>query len=143
MTRNVKMLNDGNCYYMVQDISGLGIYDKSKAIVDFCDKETKEFEKVIDRAIMDIFTRHGINIANTKKSVLKKAFQLLKSKGYDIKITNLYDTDVRNIDSCEKMLETDMFTIWLERDHISDYLLEILQCGVMVEEIKLKGRFLI
>ena len=57
-----KIERDDDCLYLVQDISGMEIYDKSKAIVNFCDKETKLFEKEIDKAIIDIFQANGINI---------------------------------------------------------------------------------
>ena len=120
---------DENCLYLTQDLSGMGTYDRAKAIVNFCDKETKLFEKEIDRAILEIFERNGINIPNTDKSVLKLAFDLLKSKGKDIMIINLYATNLKSIYQSQLVKETKLFTIWLEDNRY-------LQCGVEIKEIR-------
>lgn len=127
---NVKIIQDNNCYYMVQDLQGFGTYDRAKSIVQFCDKETKEFEKVIDRAILDIFEKYGINVPNTTKSVLNRAFDYLNDNGIDIKITNLYTSNPRNYYSCELVKQTNWFTIYIEDNRF-------IQCGVKVDEIKL------
>ena len=121
-----KITKDNECLYLTQDISGMGLYEKSKAIVNFCDKETKLFEKEIDRAILDIFERNGINIPNTQKSVLKLAFELLKAKGKDIEVKDSYREQV-DLYNSRLIRETKLFTIWLEDD-------KYLQCGVMVKE---------
>ena len=88
-----KIIKSDDCLYLVDDLWGMDTYDKSKAIVNFCDKETKRFEKEIDVAIIDIFERNGINIPNTEKSVLKKAFAMLKEKNKTIRILRYYDKD--------------------------------------------------
>jgi len=125
---------DENCFYLVQDISGMGLYDRSKAIVNFCDKETKLFEKEIDRAILDIFERNGINIPTTDKSVLKLAFDLLKSKGKTIEITDLYKHSDEN-DNCTFVKQTkNHFTVMKETEYITGVKVEVLQCGVEVKE---------
>ena len=87
-----KIERDNDCVYMLQDISGLQGYDRAKAIVNFCDKETKIFEKEIDRAILEIFQRNGINVQSTDKSVLKLAFDLLKSKGKEIRVEKIRES---------------------------------------------------
>jgi len=130
MTRFIK---EDNCLYMTYDLSNLGVYERAKAIVDFCDKDIKEFEKNIDRAIVDIFERNGINITSTKKNALKVAFATLKRKGKDIEITDLYKEQV-DLYKSELIKETKYFTIWLEDD-------TYLQVGVSVEEKQLHGRF--
>lgn len=130
MTRFIK---EDTCLYMTCDLSNLGVYEKAKAIVNFCDKDIKEFEKNIDRAIVDIFERNGINITSTNKSVLKVAFATLKQKGRDIEITDLYKDQV-DLYNSELIKETKYFTICLEDD-------TYLQVGVSVEEKKLHGRF--
>lgn len=130
MTRFIK---EDNCLYMTYDLSNLGVYERAKAIVDFCDKDIKEFEKNIDRAIVDIFERNGINITSTKKNALKVAFATLKRKGKDIEITDLYKEQV-DLYNSELIKETKYFTIWLEDD-------TYLQVGVSVEEKQLHGRF--
>lgn len=117
---------DTNTLWLMQDLGGMGVYDKAKAIVDFCDKETKLFEKEIDRAILEIFDRNGIEIPNTEKKVLKLAFDLLKAKGTDIKIIDAFkDT---KIDNCEFVkLTKNQFTVVLEDNRY-------IQCCVRVKE---------
>ena len=125
-----RITRDGDCLYLTQDLSGMGIYEKSKAIVHFCDKETKLFEKEIDRAILDIFERNGINVPSTDKNVLKIAFDLLKSKGKDIVVKNLYAYRISSLALGKIVKETPLFTIYLE-DNVC------IQCGVEVKEINL------
>jgi len=128
-----KIYRDENCLYLIQDVSGMGTYDKAKAIVNFCDKETKLFEKEIDKAILEIFERNGINIPSTDKSVLKKAFELLKGNGKTITITDLFKNSQTN--SCELIKETkNHFVVMLETEYICGIKKEILQCGVEVKE---------
>ena len=130
-----KVCRDNDCLYLIQDISGFTTYDKSKAIVNFCDKETKNFEKEIDRAVLDIFERNGINIPNTEKSVLKLAFDLLNVKGTKIEIVDLFKSNIKN-DNCEFIKETkNHFVVMLEWDNVGGEFKEILQCGVRIKEI--------
>lgn len=127
---------DGNSLYLVQDISGFGTYDKAKAIVNFCDKETKRFEKEIDSVILDIFERNGINIPNTDKSVLKLAFDLLKAKGKDIVISDIYKNSQN--ENCQLIkLTRNHFSIVQETDYVCGTKVEILECGVEVKEKEL------
>ena len=128
---------DQNCLYLTQDLSGMGIYDRAKAIVNFCDKETKLFEKEIDRAIIDIFEKNGINIPSTDKNVLKLAFDLLKSKGVEIVITDLFK-DIRESDLIEKIKETkNNFVVMLETEYICGCEKITIECGVEIKEQKL------
>lgn len=130
-----KIYKDQDCLYLIQDISGLDTYEKSKAIVSFCDKETKRFEKEIDSAILDIFERNKINVPSTDKSVLKLAFEVLKGKGKSIEIVDLFKNSQN--DSCEFIKETkNHFVVILETEHICGCKKEILQCGVRVGETK-------
>ena len=129
---------DQNCLYLTQDLSGMGTYDRAKAIVNFCDKETKLFEKEIDRAIIDIFERNGINIPSTDKSVLKLAFDLLKSKGVEIVITDLFK-GTQETDLFEKIKETkNHFVVMLETDYVCGCEKITIECGVEIKERKLK-----
>ena len=121
-----KIERDNDCVYMLQDISGLQGYDRAKAIVNFCDKETKIFEREIDSAILDIFQRNGINVPNTDKSVLKLAFDLLKAKGKDIRVEN----NTENLYNCEKIKACKLFSVYLEDD-------KYLQVAIRVKEIDL------
>ena len=129
-----KIYKEDNCLYLTQDLSGMNLYDKSKAIVNFCDKETRLFEKEIDKAILDIFEKSGIQIPNTDKKVLKLAFDLLKAKGKGIVITDLYKDNI-NSDMCEFIKETkNHFVVLLETDYVCGCKKETLQCGVEIKE---------
>lgn len=116
---------DNECIYLTQDLSGMGVYDKAKAIVQFCDKETKLFEKEIDRVILEIFEKHNIIINDTKKETLKRAFEKLHCCGMTIKVEDIY----KNIElyNSEKIKECKLFTIWLEENCY-------LQIGVSIKE---------
>lgn len=124
-----KIVKNDDCLYLVDDLWGMDTYDKSKAIVNFCDKETKRFEKEIDMAIIDIFERNGINIPNTEKSVLKRAFAMLKEKNKTIEIVDLLENV--NDYNIETIKETkNHFVVVLEDNRY-------LQCGVRILERKL------
>lgn len=115
---------DKKVIYMVQDLKDFSIYERAKAIVNFCDKETKNLEKVVDRALLDIFNQNGINIPNTSKSVLKKAFATLKENNKGIIAEDLYwKNEYYNL---QPIKITPLFRIWLEENRF-------LQCGVMIE----------
>ena len=136
-----RVYKDNECLYLIQDISGFSTYEKAKAIVSFCDKQTKDFEKEIDKAIIDIFEKNGVNIPNTDKSVLKLAFDLLNSKGTKIEIVDLFRGNIDN-QNCEFIKETkNHFVVILETDNICGCKKEILQCGVKIIEKK-RGRYL-
>ena len=122
-----KITKENNCIYLTQDIKGLGVYEKAKAIVNFCEKETKELEKEIDKAILDIFERNGINIPNKSKSALKTAFAWLNSKNVDIQVNDIYKNLV-DLYNSELIYENKYFTIWLEDG-------TYLQAGIEIKEI--------
>lgn len=121
-----KITIDQDCIYLTQDLKGMSLFDKSKAIVDFCQRETKLFEKEIDRVILGIFERNGINVPNTEKSVLKLAFDLLNAKGKKIIVEDLYqNTKLVGIEFVK--YTKNHFTVMLEDNRF-------IQCGVRVEE---------
>lgn len=122
-----KTFRDENCLYLIQDLQGMDTYDRAKAIVNFCDKETKQFEKEIDKAIIDIFERNGISIPNTDKSVLKRAFDMLKGKGKSIAIVDLYEKQLDHIIKRTK----NHFNVILDENRF-------LECGVEVKEKEIK-----
>ena len=122
-----KIERENDTLWLIQDLGGMGIYDKSKAIVNFCDKETKLFEKEIDRVVLEIFDENGINIPSTDKSVLKLAFDLLNAKGKDIEIVDNFKD--RNVDECELIKMTkNHFSVVLEENRY-------IQCSVQVKEV--------
>ena len=127
--KKIRIVVEDNCAYLVQDLYGLDLYERSKAISRFVKTETKVLEEVISMLIKGIFQRNGIEILSTEKSALKSALDTLKGKGKDIRVCDLY-ADAR-IEHCEKVcLSSNYFTIMLEEDRY-------LQCGVRVEERKL------
>ena len=118
---------DGDCIYMMQDIGGLTGYERAKAIVNFCDKETKLLEKEVDRVILEILSRNGIDVPSNDKSVLKKAFAYLNANGKEIIIENNMGITMFR---CDPIKTTKYFCIYLEDDRY-------LQTGVRVKERKL------
>lgn len=121
---------DNGTVYMLQDISGVNEYERAKAIVNFCDKESKLFEKAVDREIITIFQRNGIEIPTIDKSVLKLAFDLLNAKGTDIEVEDALK-DYQNVDGLEFVKFTKgKFVVALEDK-------KYLQCCVRVKEIKI------
>lgn len=117
---------DNDCIYLTQDLCSMNLFDKSKAIVDFCQKETKIFEKEVDRLILKIFERNGINVPNTEKSVLKLAFDLLNAKGKEIVVEDIYEnTKLLGVQFVK--YTKNHFTVMLEDNRY-------IQCGVRIEE---------
>lgn len=116
--------------WMLQDISGVNEYERAKAIVNFCDKESKLFEKVIDREIIAIFQQNGIEIPNTDKSVLKQAFDLLKTKGKGIEVEDMLKDYEKVIGLEFVKLTKGKFVVALEDR-------TYLQCCVKVKEVDL------
>ena len=121
---------DNGSFYLIQDISGLNEYERAKAIVNFCDKESKLFEKAIDREIIEVFQRNGIEIPSTDKKVLKLAFDLLNSKGLDIEVEDMLE-NYEQVQGLEFVKRTKgKFIVALEDK-------TYLQCCVRVKEKKL------
>lgn len=132
MATRPKITREDNCIYLTQDIGGMNIYDRAKAIVNFVERETKELEKEIDNAILDIFEDNHIFIQSKRKSVLKKAFDTLNQIYHkDIKVRDLYK-DKKDIYKTELIKTTDLFTIWLEDD-------TLLQIGIEICVIEIKS----
>ena len=119
---------DDNVVYMLQDIGESNEYDRAKAIINFCDKESKIFEKTIDSLIVSIFEKNSINVLNTDKSVLKLAFEVLKGKGKTIEVIDML-LDCKDIGLEYVTTTKGKFTVALEDKRY-------LQCSVMVKENK-------
>lgn len=119
--------SENGCVYMLQDIGDSNEYERAKAIVNFCDKESKLFEKAIDREIVKIFERNGINVPSTDKSVLKLAFDLLKERGKQIEVIDTLK-NYKEIQDLEFVkLTKGKFTVALEQKRY-------LQCSIQVKE---------
>lgn len=121
---------DDDTIYMLQEIEGVDLYEKAKAIVNFCDKDTKLFEREVDRAILEIFLNNGINIPSNEKSVLKRAFARLNAKGKDIEIVDMLKNC--KLDYCKfvHITQKQNLTVLIEDD-------KYLQVCVRVREIKI------
>ena len=74
----------------MQDLTGLNLYQRTKAIKQFIKSETKILEECVDNHIRAIFTKHGINVYETTESALNERFNALKSKGIEISIVDRY-----------------------------------------------------
>lgn len=122
--------NENGCVYMLQDIGDSNEYDRAKAIINFCDKESKLFEKAIDNEIIKVFEQNGINVPSTDKSVLKLAFEVLKGKGKTIEVEDTL-ANYQDIEDLEFVkLTKGKFVIALENKRY-------LQCCIKVKEIRL------
>lgn len=74
----------------MQDLTGLNLYQRTKAIKQFIKSETKILEECVDNHIRAIFTKHGINVYETTESALNERFNALKRKGIEISIVDRY-----------------------------------------------------
>lgn len=126
----VKLIQENNCLYLTQNIEGCGLYQRTKFIRNFINNETKVLEDLAETEIRKIFAKNGINIYSTDKSALNLAFDTLNRKGKEIVITDLYK-DNENFGCVLVGMSANEMSVWLEDD-------KILQCGVMVEERKIK-----
>jgi len=76
-------------YYMYQDLSGLTLYDHTKAIERFINGATKTLETLISHDIREFLRVRGIIIQDGSESALKNAFTELGIK--QKKFINLID----------------------------------------------------
>lgn len=129
MKNRVKLVADNNCFYLTQSLRGLNLYERTKAINNFVKNETKILESCVEIEIKAIFERNGLSVYDTNESVLNALFSALKSKGKEIRITDIYQN--AKLDNCIVVgTSENKMTCVLEDD-------EILQCGIALEEIKL------
>lgn len=117
---------EDNIVFLTLDLKGLGLYDKGKAIRQFVNSDTKILEDYVDELIKAIFERNGIILLGNDKSVLNEAFDTLKAKRKDIRVTNFYGG--RDIWHCKYIDTKNNITVVLEDNRY-------LQAGVKVEEI--------
>lgn len=126
---NIKLVKDGNCYYLTQSLYGMNLYQRTKAIKQFINNETKILEDCIEHEIRAILNRNGLIVEDTSESALNDLFSALNEKGKDIDIVDIYKD--RQIYGCVLLGKSpnDM-TVWLEDD-------DLLQCGCKVKEKEL------
>ena len=77
-------------YYMYQDLMGLNLYDRTKAIERFINNATKTLEIAISNDLRDILRKNGIIPQDGSESALKRALDKLEDKGYAIAIIDRY-----------------------------------------------------
>lgn len=129
MGNEVRLYQDNNCFYLLQNLNGMYLYQRTKAKEKFIKHETKILEQCVENAIREIFAKNGINIYDTEESSLNRAFSELNAKGKDIKITDLYRDRIEY--HCMLIgCSPNKMTCWLEDG-------DLLQCGIQVEEIEI------
>ena len=87
---SVKLIQDNNTFCLMQDLTGLNLYQRTKAIKQFIKSETKILEECVDNYIREIFSKNGINLYGTSESALNERFSALKRKGKEISIVDRY-----------------------------------------------------
>ena len=123
---NVKLTQDGDTIYLSQDLRGMNLYQRTKAIKQFIKSETKILEECVENAIRRIFAKNGINIYEDSESALYDRFSALKSKGKEIEIIDIYGNAEYDNAIVVGVSENKMTCI-LEDDYM-------LSCGIRVEE---------
>lgn len=127
----VKLKQDIDTYYLSQDLRGMTLYQRTKAINQFIKHETKILENCIETHLRAIFSRNGINVYESDKSVLNGLFGALKSKGIDIEIVDIYK-NAKYDNAVVVGVSENYMTVILEDDYM-------LSCGIRVKEIKENG----
>ena len=77
-------------YYMHQDISGLELYDRAKAIERFINNATKTLETLISSDLRHFLRVYGIIPYDGSEKSLEKAFLELEQKGKELVIIDRY-----------------------------------------------------
>jgi len=77
-------------YVLSMNVSGLGLYEKAKAITRFINKETKVLEQVIESDLRQVLRENGISIDDGSGQALEKAFILFETQGKSIDIQDRY-----------------------------------------------------
>lgn len=128
MKRNKPQITiEDNIVFLTQDLKGLGLYDRAKAIRQFVN-DTKIVEDYVDELVKAILIKNEIILLGNDKSVLQEAFDTLKTKGKQIIVVNFYGG--RNILNCRYVDTKNDITVVLEDNRY-------LQAGVEVREVEL------
>ena len=115
-------------FVISQDINGLDIYEKAKAINTFVNRETKVLETCIENHLRQVLINNGVIPLDGSESALKRAFDDLEYLHHKrIEIRNRY------VDTKETIIgenaETQM-TIINEGDVLSCAVeVEVINCG--------------
>lgn len=102
-------------FIMSQSIKGMSLYQRSKTINRFLEKETKVLEQAIENYLRSIFISYGIIPRDGSADALQESFwQLQHVKGRDIYIIDRYATTDERI-----IGERNNMTVILEEDILS------------------------
>ena len=77
-------------YYMHQDISGLELYDRTKAIERFINNATKTLETLLSADLRHFLRLYGIIPQDGSEKSLEKAINELELKGYELVVIDRY-----------------------------------------------------
>ena len=110
-------------YVMTQELDDLSLYDRTKGIERFINKETKVLEMLLESDLRRILKEFGVIPYDGSESALNEAFDTLKRKGVFVRIVDrYYELENENIigESPNKM------TIILEDDNFISCAMEIV-----------------
>ena len=110
-------------YVMTQELDDLSLYDRTKGIERFINKETKVLEMLLESDLRRILKEFGVIPYDGSESALNEAFDTLKRKGVFVRIVDrYYEIENENIigESPNKM------TIILENDNFISCAMEIV-----------------
>ena len=102
---------ENNCYYLSQDLSGMDLYERTRAIKRFVSSDTKILEECISTEIKAIFKAKGINAYSSEESVLKSALDTFNRQYGTITIVDIFKNPVEH---CEKIDNKNGMTIVIE-----------------------------
>lgn len=123
---SVKLLQYDNTFCLTQDLTGLNLYQRTKAIKQFIKSETKILEECVDNYIRAIFAKNGINVYETTESALNERFSALKRKGIEISIIDRY----KNLQEGVIIGITDSeITCVIDDDNV-------ISCAIEIKEVK-------
>ena len=105
------ILKENNCYYLSQDLSGMDLYERTRAIKRFVNSDTKILEECVNNEIKAIFKSKGINAYSNDESVLKTALDTFNRQYGKITIIDLFKNPVER---CEKIDKKNDITIVIE-----------------------------
>ena len=129
MPKEIAIFKEPNhTYYLVQKLETKDLYQKSKWITEFLEKETKKLELFANNEIKALLREKGIRILENTENAYKSALDTLKhryNKVLDIEDIYRYG----NWENCEFIgVSNNGMTVMLE-DKI------YLQAGIMIKEI--------
>ena len=121
---------DFDTYYLVQDIGGLSLFERTQAINKFVKHDTVILEKYIDNLIKADLMENGINAYSNKESVLNGVLEQLKTRGISYLIEDTYKRHYNDNDLKFVAISDNQMIVLLENDRY-------LQCGIRLVKERL------